>query len=71
MVKNPVSVFDDIASGAITKEAIETLSTVYPKLYDDMKSKVFDQLTTYGSKKDFTMPYAAKMGLSLFLGTNL
>lgn len=71
VVKNPVSVFDDIASGAITKEAIETLSTVYPKLYDDMKSKVFDQLTTYGSKKDFTMPYAAKMGLSLFLGTNL
>lgn len=71
VVKNPVSVFDDIASGVITKEAIETLSTVYPKLYDDMKSKVFDQLTTYGSKKDFTMPYAAKMGLSLFLGTNL
>lgn len=71
VVKNPVGIFDDIASGTLTKESIEALSAVYPKMYQDMKGKIFDQLTKYGTKKDFVLPYAAKMSLSLFLGENI
>ena len=57
----------------LLRKAIETLSNCLSEAmwrYEKVK-KVFDQLTKYGSKKDFTLPYAAKMVWVCFSGTNL
>ena len=72
VVENPLSVLTHVKNGTILPQDLETLSTVYPALYNNMKSQVVDKLTNYLSKHDAaSLPYKTKLGLSAFLGQNL
>lgn len=66
VVENPMSVLKQIHDHTLTQEAIETLSAVYPKLYDQMKSEVLNQVSEI--KDAHELPYKTKMVLSKFLG---
>jgi hypothetical protein len=70
VVEQPTMVLDQVKHGTITPESIETLSVVYPKLFDEMKTAVLDELTNHTSKKK-KVPYKTRLGLSMFLGQNL
>lgn len=67
VIENPISVMSTIHDGTITPESVEALSTVYPKMYDQMRGAVFSALADHKSK-DGPIPYSAKMGLTLFMG---
>lgn len=70
VVENPLVALDQIKLGTIMPETIETLSTVFPKLYDEMKSSVMEQASNMLAKKK-PIPYQTKQALSMFLGEPL
>lgn len=71
-VQEPVSIMKLIRNAAIMPEHIETLSAVYPKLYNEMKSEVMGELSYYqGIIGKGTIPYKTRMGLSQFMAEPL
>jgi hypothetical protein len=67
-VENPLTVLHQIKDGTLTHEAVEAVSTVYPKLYAEMKTQLLDRLTDHTSKEDYeSIPYSTQISLSLFL----
>lgn len=66
-VQNPLGVFEQMQAGALTHETMEALHIVYPKLYEQMRSHVFDAMTSHKG----AIPYHTKVQLSLFLGQDL
>ena len=71
-VEDPVSVMKQIGQGTLTKEAIETLHSVYPGLYEEMQTQIMHQLTDKIAKEGpASIPYRVKLGLSLFMQQDL
>jgi hypothetical protein len=68
IVENPYRALEQLRQGTLTPATIETLSTVYPKLYNEMKLKVKDEMFKTASKKNAIIPYRTKLMLSSFLG---
>lgn len=67
-VHDPVSVFKEMKQDRLTPEGLETLQTVYPKLYDDMKMQIVSHL---GGTKVRELPYQRRLVLGKFLGEPL
>lgn len=65
-VQNPLGVLRQAQAGMLTPEAIEALQTVYPPLYDKIKSEVVGYLATKPK-----LPYKSKLMLSMLLGKDL
>lgn len=68
IVENPKMAFEQIKDGTIGPETIETLSTVYPKQYEEMKHAVLKEVTDKVASKT-PIPYRLKQSISYFLGT--
>ncbi len=62
-VDNPLSVLASLQQNTVSDEQIETLTVVYPKLYEEMRNIVQDELI--GVDQD--IPYAARAALAKFL----
>lgn len=72
VVENPTSVLKDVKNNTVTPEAMEALSTVYPKMYQEMQKQVMNQMTSYmGKKNKDLLPHSTKLSLSLFMGQDL
>lgn len=67
VVEDPTIIFDHLKDGTIGKEDIETLSTVYPSLYGEMKQAVLNEAINTMAKKE-KIPYQTKLAVSMFLG---
>lgn len=63
----PLSVLNGVKSGRITPDEVIALHQLYPDLYQRMASKLMDQVQNTMAKGG-NVPYATRMGLSLFLG---
>jgi hypothetical protein len=63
---DPFSVLDSLKNGTVSKEEIDTLSTLYPKIYDRIKSKIISEVSTL----EKPLPYQARLRMSLLLGHN-
>lgn len=70
-VEKPLSVLQHVKAGTLTKEHIETLQTVYPKLYTEMQHALLNKLSTKMMKNPETIPYQTKLMSSIFLGQDL
>lgn len=70
IVEQPLMVLKHVKDGTITPGDIETISTVYPSLYEDLKQKMLEQLMDMRAKKA-TIDYKTQLGLTLFLGQPL
>jgi hypothetical protein len=57
----PMSVLGDLKNGTLTREAVETLETLYPSILNEMKS----QAIALGAKKK--LPYSKQLQLALLL----
>lgn len=66
IVEKPLRAFDQVRLGTLTPETIETLTAVYPKLYDHMKQVVLNEATEMLHKKK-PIPYSTKQSISMFL----
>lgn len=67
IVENPTLALKQVKDGTLTKETIETLNAVYPKLYQEMQQEVMKQASSL--KKDAVVPYKTQQSVSIFLGT--
>lgn len=67
-VEHPTAVFSQMKAGLLTPEAVEAISTVYPSLYDQMKTEIMDALVSH---KDVRISSQLKNQMSMFLGENL
>lgn len=70
VLDNPMIVFDEIKNHTLTPDHIEAIATVYPKLYQEMKTHIVDGLSDAIAKKQ-QIPYQTKNMLSLFLNQDL
>lgn len=67
-VDDPTSVLALAAEGMLTPQSVEAVKTVYPELYAQMTSSLFDKVT---SKKDGAVPYSQRLMLSMLLGQDV
>lgn len=69
IVQDPVSSLNQIKDGTLIDETLETLTNVFPKLYETMKQEVLDQITSL--KEPQSVPYNIRQSVSQFLGQPL
>lgn len=62
-VEAPMSVLEDLESNALTREHVEAIKAVYPKLYQHIQELAFDKMRD----TEEVLPYAKKVQLSLLL----
>lgn len=66
IVDRPEQVFSAIKDGTLTNEHVEAISTVYPKLYQEMQQILMTEVANKKNKSK--VPYRTRMMLSLFMG---
>ncbi len=69
-VQKPLSILAQIKNATITPEAVEAVSTVFPKMYTQMVTAVMDKVMDHQAK-NLLIPYKTKLALSMFLGQDL
>lgn len=62
-VESPKTVIKDLESGHIDQESVETLKTVYPAIYDNLRNNIINKI----SEKPDKIPYNKKIRLGLLL----
>lgn len=67
VIEDPIGSMGDIKLGTVTPETVETLSTVYPKLYDQMKMSIIEQASKVIGKKE-AIPYQLRQAIGTFIG---
>lgn len=70
IAENPLTVMNNIKQGTLTSQHIAHLASMYPALYDQMKSALMDSMTDHLSKQE-SIPYKTRLGISLFMGQPL
>lgn len=63
-VDDPLKIVDDMKSGRLTKETVEAVRAVYPKLYATIQGRVADELSDRTTK----VPYEQRVRLGMLLG---
>ncbi len=64
---DPIQAMEKLAKGEISREGAETFRTVYPQMFEMVKSEIATQLT----EADTAMPYDTLMHLSILVGAPL
>ncbi len=64
IIDNPYTVLDELHNGTLTREHVEALKTVYPKIYGRVQDHIMDQVST----NEAHVPYGKKVQLGLLLG---
>jgi hypothetical protein len=67
IVKDPLHALEQVKNRTISPETIETLNTVFPKLYQEMKTSMLDKYFQQKAK-GIHVPYQTKQAISMFLG---
>jgi len=66
-VDNPLIALRQLEENYVPKETIETLQTVYPSLYGEMKTSLVNELANKMTKGKVDLPYQRRVVLSQFL----
>jgi hypothetical protein len=67
VVNNPLIALKQLEDNYVPRETLETLKTVYPSLYADMKQSIIGQLTDKIAGGKVDLPYQKRVVLSQFL----
>ncbi len=70
IVDNPANIYRHAKEGRLQPRDLQTLGTVYPKLYQEMKDKAFETLTAHKAK-DGKLTRKMREGLAYLLGQPL
>lgn len=63
-VENPLKVLEQMGQGVLTQEHVKALQAVYPLAYEDLKSRIFERLSTW----EKPIPYQRKLALAQVFG---
>lgn len=63
-VERPTTVLEDLQRGTVSKEAVEALQVVYPKLHDDLKQKMIERMGNLEGR----LPFRQRQALSALFG---
>ena len=66
-VENPLVALKQLEANAVNSETLETLKTVYPSLYGDMKQSIIGSLADKMAEGKVDLPYQRRAVLSRFL----
>lgn len=64
-VLDPYSIFEEINNGTVTREQIEAVKAVYPKIFESIQTQTLDRLADYGPK----IPYEKRKKIGMLLET--
>jgi len=70
IAQQPLIVLDKIKNGTLTAKDIEHIGSMYPQLYNGLKTKLMEQITETVKKQE-VIPYRTRIGLSMFLAEPL
>jgi len=70
IAQQPLLILHKIQQGQLNSEDLKTLSTIYPSLYDGLRSKMMEQVAN-AEHRGRTIPYKTRTSLSLFMGQPL
>lgn len=70
IAQQPLIVLKAIKQGTVTPSDMTSLSTMYPALYSKLQQSLTDEMINHISKGE-NVPYATRIGLSLFLRQTL
>lgn len=66
-VDNPMIALKQLEDNYVPRETLETLKTVYPSLYNDMKESLIGEMSDKMAAGTLTLPYQRRVVLSQFL----
>jgi len=69
-ITNPLGILIQAQKGTLTPESVEAVQTVMPRLMEEIRGKVMEEMSKKGNNL-FTLPLNKKLGLSLLMGTDL
>lgn len=69
IVENPMSILDEAEAGTLTQEHVDAFKSVYPTLYTEVRTKLFNELIEQGDELD--MSYNKKVLLGNLLSMPL
>lgn len=67
-VENPIGILNHVSRGTLTPEELQTVQSVNPKIYDQMKNELMEQLAKKKPEELKNMPFATKQSISMFTG---
>lgn len=67
-VENPLSVINNLKEGKVSRESIEAIQAVYPKLYEKIQMEVMEKIQT--SPESITYPKRLQLGILLSIPTD-
>ncbi len=70
IAQQPLSILQHIKDGTVQPVDIKTMHALYPGLYEKISGKLLSEVANQGSKEE-PIPYATRMGLSLYAGQAL
>ena len=68
-IQNPLSVLEDLKKGVVSREGIEAVQFVYPTVYNEIKSTVYENLKKYGGEMSYDK--RLQLGIVMQLPTDL
>ncbi len=67
LVEQPLSIIEHVKNGSLLPQDLQTLSTVYPKLYAKLQGSIMEHIIDVKTDNK-TVPYHSRISLSQFLG---
>ena len=70
-VQNPMSIINDLESGTLSTEGVEVMQFVYPELYSEIQSQVFNELEKTGDENKVEYPQRLQLGILMGMPTDM
>ncbi len=70
LINQPLMILDKIKDGTVTSADLQAVGTVYPALYNSLKSKLTDEMIN-AVHNEQAIPYKTKVAMSMFLAQPL
>ena len=70
-IHNPTNILLDIKNGSLTKEKLQAVKVVYPKMFSRMQQEAINSISEMSNESKKKMPYKVKMGFSMLLESDL
>ncbi len=66
-VERPLDVLQMASKGLLTKEHVDAMQAVYPRVYEELKSRIFEELSVWKGR----VPYEKRLSLAKMFGPQM
>jgi hypothetical protein len=68
VVESPISVFNEMEAGTLTRDHVEALEAVYPAFYKKLQQEVHAKVSELDAKGEHSLPYKKRVQLGILFG---